>query len=181
MENLFSSPAAKPHVSNPRWWAGYANLPLSSALHLALAKTSGFTKVQARPCSTPRQGYPTMHRGHQGPIIALTGVSVGLITLETSRARSFSLDKKCLQRSDEYVQVVQMFCNSKRRGHGPFLLIRNAFKDQMNMSKLCKCSALPLFPGEKLLQAQGILRVVPFHTGFLPADLNFQYSARTLS
>ena len=30
--------------------------------------------------------------------------------LETSRARSFSLDKKCLQRSDEYVQVVQMFC-----------------------------------------------------------------------
>ena len=63
-ENLFLSPAAKPHVSNPRWWAGYANLPLSSALHLALAKSSGFTKVQARPCSTPRQGHSTMHRGH---------------------------------------------------------------------------------------------------------------------
>ena len=76
VENLFYSPAAKPHVSNPRWWAGYANLPLSSALHLALAKASGFTKVQARPCSTPRQGHSTMHRGHQGPIIALTGVSV---------------------------------------------------------------------------------------------------------
>ena len=54
--------------------------PSVQPLHLALAKASGFTKVQARPCSTPRQGHSTMHRGHQGPIIALTGVSVGLIT-----------------------------------------------------------------------------------------------------
>ena len=79
-EISFSSLAAKPRIPSPQWWAGYANLPLRSAFHLALAKASGFTKVQARPCSTRRQGHSTMHRGHQGPIIALTGVSVGPLT-----------------------------------------------------------------------------------------------------
>ena len=38
-----------------RWWAGYANPCLGWAFHLALAKASSFTKIRARPCTTPRQ------------------------------------------------------------------------------------------------------------------------------
>ena len=78
--NSFPSPDAKPRIPSARWWAGYANLPLSSAFHLALTKASSFTEVQARPCSTPLQGHSTMHSGQQGPAVALPDVSVGLMT-----------------------------------------------------------------------------------------------------
>ena len=77
---LLSIPGCKLRIPSPRWWAGYANLPLSSAFHLALTKASSFTEVQARPCSTPLQGHSTTHSGQQGPFVALPDVSVGLVT-----------------------------------------------------------------------------------------------------